>query len=212
MKVLAIGSHFDDVELGCGGTIIKYSKKGHDIYILVVTDSEYYTYDGTIIRSKCRAYEEGIAACRRIGIKSLICMNKRAKKVKCDTILIEQLNEHIDVIKPDIIFSHWFADLHEDHYEVARATVVAARHYPSIFFYRSNWYHSTEQFDGRIYVDITDVMEDKLEVLRLHKTEYTRRGEAWLDWAVSRAREAGLRMGIEYAEEFGVLKYKMEII
>ena len=38
MKILAIGAHPDDIEFGCGGTLIKYGLKGHDIYLLVMTE------------------------------------------------------------------------------------------------------------------------------------------------------------------------------
>ena len=41
MKILAIGAHSDDVEIGCGGTLLKWKDQGHDIVILTITDSEY---------------------------------------------------------------------------------------------------------------------------------------------------------------------------
>ena len=41
MKILAIGAHFDDVEIGCGGTLLKWKDEGHDIVIMTITDSEY---------------------------------------------------------------------------------------------------------------------------------------------------------------------------
>ena len=37
-KILILSPHADDEVLGCGGTISKYSKKGHDIYVLVLTN------------------------------------------------------------------------------------------------------------------------------------------------------------------------------
>ncbi len=37
MRILAIGSHPDDIEFGCGGTLIKYSQQGHDVSLLVMT-------------------------------------------------------------------------------------------------------------------------------------------------------------------------------
>jgi len=37
MNILAIGAHFDDVELGCGGSIAKHSIKGDKVYIYVAT-------------------------------------------------------------------------------------------------------------------------------------------------------------------------------
>ncbi len=38
MNILAIGAHPDDIEFGCGGTLIKYAGKGASIDLLVVTD------------------------------------------------------------------------------------------------------------------------------------------------------------------------------
>ena len=40
MNILAIGAHPDDIEYGCGGTLIKYRQGGHRIYLLVITDGD----------------------------------------------------------------------------------------------------------------------------------------------------------------------------
>ena len=32
MNILAIGAHFDDVELGCGGALSKHVQNGDDVY------------------------------------------------------------------------------------------------------------------------------------------------------------------------------------
>ncbi len=40
MNVLAIGAHPDDIEFGCGGSLIQYSKKGHAVFLLIVTEGE----------------------------------------------------------------------------------------------------------------------------------------------------------------------------
>lgn len=37
MNILAIGAHPDDIEIGCGGTLIKYTDRGHKVFFLVVT-------------------------------------------------------------------------------------------------------------------------------------------------------------------------------
>ena len=36
-KILAIGAHFDDIELGCGGSLAKHTKEGDDVYAYVAT-------------------------------------------------------------------------------------------------------------------------------------------------------------------------------
>jgi LmbE family N-acetylglucosaminyl deacetylase len=211
MNILAIGSHYDDVELGCGGSLLKLGDAGHQIHIIVVTDSQYTNYNSTPYRTMEQARSEGVCAANELGVASIVCLERPTKNVECDTSLIENLNALIDRISPDIIFTHWHGDMHKDHNAVARASLIAARHYPSILLYRSNWYHSPTAFNGRFYIDISDVIDRKSILLRLHKIEYERRGEEWIDFMKSRAREAGLRMGTQYAEEFEIFKYRMVI-
>ena len=38
MRILAIGAHPDDIEFGCGGTLIKYARQGHEVFLLVMTE------------------------------------------------------------------------------------------------------------------------------------------------------------------------------
>ena len=39
MNVLAIGAHFDDIELGCGGTLAGHVRRGDNVYAYVATVS-----------------------------------------------------------------------------------------------------------------------------------------------------------------------------
>jgi LmbE family N-acetylglucosaminyl deacetylase len=40
LKILAIDAHPDDIELGCGGLLIKSARQGHDIYMYSLTHGE----------------------------------------------------------------------------------------------------------------------------------------------------------------------------
>ena len=40
MKILAIGAHPDDIEFGCGGTLLRYARKGHDVYLFILTKGD----------------------------------------------------------------------------------------------------------------------------------------------------------------------------
>ena len=57
MKYLFIGAHADDIEIGCGGTILKLYKK-NKITNYIATDSEYYDENGKIIRSSKDAFND----------------------------------------------------------------------------------------------------------------------------------------------------------
>jgi len=37
MRILAVGPHPDDIEIGCAGNFLKYTKSGDDLYLMVMT-------------------------------------------------------------------------------------------------------------------------------------------------------------------------------
>ena len=73
MNILAVGAHFDDIELGCGATLKKMAEQGHIIYYFVGTTSGFTsakTY--AVVRSKTAAQSEGKKAAEMMGA-ILIC-------------------------------------------------------------------------------------------------------------------------------------------
>ena len=64
MKILAIGPHPDDIEFGCGGTLIKYARAGHDVNIFVLTSGGI----GGDVRVRTSEQEE---VAKYIGAKNL---------------------------------------------------------------------------------------------------------------------------------------------
>ena len=73
--------------------------------------------------------------------------------------------------------------------------------------YRSNWYHSTLEFRGNFYVDITNYWPKKEEVIKAHKSELERTRYKWLSFFKNEAENAGQRIGVKYAEVFEVVKW-----
>jgi hypothetical protein len=45
MNILAIGAHFDDVEIGCGGTLARMAQEGHNVHVYIATRSGYASFD-----------------------------------------------------------------------------------------------------------------------------------------------------------------------
>jgi len=64
MNILAIGAHPDDIEVGCGGTLAKYSEKGHNVYLYIATDG------GAGGDGKTRIREQQSSA-KILGVKEL---------------------------------------------------------------------------------------------------------------------------------------------
>ena len=40
MRILALGAHPDDIDFGCGGSLLRFSREGHDVYLYVATCGE----------------------------------------------------------------------------------------------------------------------------------------------------------------------------
>ena len=72
MNVLAVGAHFDDVELGCSGTLINHAQNGDQVFVLVISSSGYANPNGELIRTDEIALQEGKEAARLMGAELLV--------------------------------------------------------------------------------------------------------------------------------------------
>jgi LmbE family N-acetylglucosaminyl deacetylase len=114
MKALAVGAHFDDLELGCSGTLIKHVQNGDQVTMLVITDSAYSDPSGNEIRKAEVARREGIEAARIIGAE-MICLDYTTFNVPFDDALGKKILNYIETLKIDMVYSHWVYDIHRDH-------------------------------------------------------------------------------------------------
>ncbi len=207
MNILAIGAHFDDVELGCGGTLARHASIGDEVYIYVATLSGFTNQYKESVRSSEIALTEAREAARILGARELICGNFKTLEVEfVDTLNIEILKIVVEK-KIDKVYCHWSGDIHHDHQAVARASLHSCRHVPRMLMYRSNWYHSTLEFRGNFYIDVTDHWESKEAAIRAHASEINRTGEKWIHFFRNEAENAGQRIGVRLAEVFEVVKW-----
>ena len=103
MNILAIGAHFDDIELGCGGTLAKHIKNGDKVYVFVATRSGFSDHRGKLVRSNEVAMKEGKNAMQKLGIKNLIQGNLHLiENIKIFTDMNKQIfNQIIGKLKND---------------------------------------------------------------------------------------------------------------
>lgn len=206
MNVLAIGAHFDDIELGCAGALAKHVKNGDSVYIYVATDSQYTNPQGTLMRSDNEASEDGETAANIIGA-TLYKGSCKSLFLEFNEELNSQLIQIIEDKKIDMIYTHWIDDIQHDHINLARASIHAGRHVPRILLYRSNWYISDTPFHENFYVDISDTWEIKEQAILSYKSEMKRVGTKWIDYFQREAENNGLKMGVKYAEGFQLVKW-----
>jgi len=206
MNILGVGAHYDDLELGCGGTLIKHAQKGDKVTMLIITDSSYQSPNGDLVRAGEVASKEGLKAAEIIGA-DLISLNYKTFMVPFEESLTGEISKCIEELNIDTIYSHWTHDLHRDHQNVAKCTLMAARHIPKFLMYRSNYYDTEVQFNGKIYSDISDVMDRKVEVIKVHESELERCRYKWLDFFKNQNTNDGQKIGVKYAECFEAVRY-----
>ncbi|RFB67132.1 MULTISPECIES: PIG-L deacetylase family protein [unclassified Herbaspirillum] len=207
MNILAIGAHFDDVELGCGGALARHVAQGDDVYVFVATVSGFTNQYDQSVRSNEVARAEAEAAMKIIGVKEMICGDFKTLEVEFVDSLNIQILKLVESLKIDTVYAHWTGDIHHDHQAVARATLHSCRHVPRLVMYRSNWYHSTTDFRGNFYSNITDFWDIKEQAIRAHVSEMDRTGAKWINFFRNEAENAGQRIGVKYAEVFEVVKW-----
>lgn len=206
MNVIAVGAHFDDVELGCGGSLAKHIKNGDKVNIYVATTSGFKNTVNSVVRSNSEAYLEGKAAAEIINAE-LICGQFPTLDLEFNDALNFQLVKIIEEKKIDIMYTHWRYDVHHDHVALAKASLHAGRHLNRILMYRSNWYDSDMQFNKNFYVDITETWDVKCQAIMAHKSEIKRAGLKWLKYFEREALNNGEIIGCEYAEGFQCVKW-----
>lgn len=205
MKILAIGAHFDDVELGCGGTLLKHQENGDEIYILVVTDSAYASESKKFRRTSTEARREGKRSAKYLNAQ-LICCNKKAISLVPTEKLVLEIEAIINKIKPDVVYTHQSNDSHADHAAVGYISMRACRKCDKVLQYRSNWYIMDNCQDDNYYVDISNFINDKAKILNFFKSEMKFVNGSWIDFVKKQNSASGAKVNVAYAETFHLVK------
>ena len=205
MKILAIGAHPDDIEVGCAGTLLKYAEYGHEIYMLVMTTGE-LGGDAEVRK------DEQILAAGVIKAKDLIWGSYR------DTQLTPNMNQlvyDIEVllkkIKPDFTIVHHGDDTHQDHRALHKATVSASRYIKNVLFYEVP---TSQNFSPTVFVDIKDTLSAKIRSLMAHNSQVMKtniEGLSIKDAVQATAVFRGIQGRVQFAEAFLPLRLFINI-
>jgi len=144
MNILAIGAHPDDIEFGCGGSLIRYVASGHKVSFLVLTDGSF----GGEAQIRRKEQEEAV---KFLGAQKLFWGNFKDTELAGDRELILKIDEVIHQVRPDVVFLNYPEDVHQDHRAVAQAGISATRYIKEVLFYEVP---TTQHFEPDIFVDI----------------------------------------------------------
>ncbi|HYD53049.1 MAG TPA: bacillithiol biosynthesis deacetylase BshB1 [Gemmatimonadaceae bacterium] len=188
VDILAIGAHRDDVELTCGGTLIKAAKQGHRTAVLDLTQGEMGTRGSAELREReaGRAAEVlGLAARENLALPDAGIVNTPETRA--------QLARAIRRFAPRVVIAPSRQGRHPDHITAAQlvrdACFVAGlakvapdvpKHRPHKVIHAITYRQDFER--PSFVVDITDEFEQKLTAIRCYGSQFdeaTQAGEVY---------------------------------
>ena len=204
MNILALGAHPDDIEYGCGGTFLKYARKGMDIYFMVLTKGE---FGGD---PKIREKEQN-AAMKLLGVKKVFWGGCVDTELPNERIIITKIDEVIKEVKPDEVYVNYIEDIHQDHRTLAECALAATRYVNRVFFYED---YTSINFEPDIFVDIEDVLEEKQKLIQVYSSQVGKSYPTKLDMVESvkaTANFRGFQGKVKYAEGFKAFRFLRDV-
>lgn len=160
-RVLAIGAHPDDVEIGCGGTMLKHISKNDEVLILTLTR-------GAVGGDTEKRFQEAKAASKFLHAR-LIISNLKDTSVSDGPKTIRVIEEVIHNFQPDIIYTHSINDNHQDHRNTHLATVIAARKIDEVYAYQAP--STNIRFHPQKFESIDNFIDFKIQLIAFHETQ-----------------------------------------
>ena len=115
-KILCLGAHCDDIEIGCGGTILKLLETHRDVIVYwIVFSSDQRRTDEARQSAKLFLAEAGSKQVRIQNFRNSFFPYVGAEIKE----FVEQLKQEFS---PDLIFTHYRNDLHQDHRVISELT------------------------------------------------------------------------------------------
>jgi LmbE family N-acetylglucosaminyl deacetylase len=204
VNILAIGSHPDDIEFGCGGSLIKYTRKGHRLFLLVMTGG------GQGAPSETRMAEQ-LASKEVLGASEIIWGGCEDTHLRVDIGLIRKIESAIAAVNPEFIFCHFPDDTHQDHRHLAQAIMSATRYIRNVLFFEGP---TTQNFNPQVYIDISDTLDRKIDALQAHRSQVMKtniENLSIVEMARSFANFRGTQGRVKYAEAFHALRLFINI-
>lgn len=185
LNIMVIGAHPDDCDGGCGGIVLKYRKLGHAVQFVSTTNGSagHQSYDRPTL-AKIRKMESQTVA-EKSGISYLV-LDYDDGRLEVNLESREKILRIIRRFSPDIIFTHRPNDYHPDHRYTSQLVqdssylVMIPNVCPDtpvmkvqpIICYMSDSFKRPYPFSPDIAVGIDDVIEQKLEMVSCHKSQY----------------------------------------
>ena len=202
-RVLVVGCHSDDIEIGCGGTILALTRARPDLEITWVV--------------LCGAGDRGEEARESAGsfLGAAASVDLRVHEFR-DSFLpydgeaVKQVFESLKTVEPDLVLTHTRLDLHQDHRFACELTWNTFREHVILAY-------EIPKYDGdlgapNVFVPLgEELVDEKLRLLREHHASQA--GKHWFDDELFRGllRLRGMESATRYAEAFTCRKLVLSV-
>lgn len=176
LDILAFAAHPDDVELACGGTVIKHTSLGYKVGVVDLTRGEL----GTRGTSETRK-EEAEASSKILGIAVRENLGLKDGFLTEDEESLMAIIKAIRKFQPEVVFCNAVSDRHPDHGMagkiVSRACFLSGlikidtgqeAWRPKIVYH----YIQDRYIKPDVVVDITEQFEKRMEAVKAFKTQF----------------------------------------
>ncbi|WP_418277115.1 response regulator [Isoptericola jiangsuensis] len=154
-RVLAVGAHPDDVEIGVGATLAAHRAAGDDVTVLTLSR-------GAVGGQASSRADEAAAAAAVIGA-DLLLLDFEDTRLEPIAAVIRAIEDVVERISPSIVYTHSANDRHQDHRAVHQGVDVAARRVPTVLCFQSP--SATIDFKPARFSPVDDHIETKLRML-----------------------------------------------
>lgn len=195
-RMLLVGAHPDDIEIGCGGTIAKYRSRISSIKSIIFSPC----LEDPLNKGILEEYKKSM---KMLGVIEALNYNYPRNLLENH---IQEVRDLLHGLKqsfsPEVIFCPSLNDLHQDHRAVASACQTIFRDSATVLSYEVM--RSTVNFTPNLYVSLSqDDMAFKLKILKNYRTQ-ARRFYFTPEIVGSIAIYRGCQVMVLYAEAFEV--------
>lgn len=187
-NILLIAAHPDDEVLGCGGTVARYAREGHNVSVMILGEGITSRYAKRHMANRAKELkilkEQTKKANEFLGVKNVYTHDLPDNRFDTVALLeiVKIIEKQISKVKPEIILTHTGSDLNIDHVITHRAVLTATRPVPGqtvreiyAFEIPSSTEWAFQQFDSvfcpNILVDIKSTLNMKIKAMRIYESE-----------------------------------------
>lgn len=222
-RTLIIAAHPDDEVLGCGGTIARLVREGHEVFTAILGEGVTSRSLGPEADARgiesLRLQSKEVAVC--LGVSKIFNFDLPDNRFDALPLLdiVKIVEDLIERLAPSIIYTHHSGDLNIDHVLTNRAVLTATRPMKDgvvkeIFAFEvpsaTHWFFGQTRSNGfqpNVFMDIAQTLELKIKAMQIYESEIRSFPHPRAPEAIrSLARFRGSQSGLDAAESFELVR------